>query len=97
MIKANMSKRYSTMLKAFCISLNRESGNGMRGMIGMQGIRVEMRGIMVLLRGTRVGMREMQGMMGMRGKKVGMRGIRVEIRGMGVGSWGMRGIRMGMR
>ena len=57
MIKANMSKRYSAMLKAICISLNGESGNGMRGMIGMQGIRVEMQGIMELMGGIRVGMR----------------------------------------
>ena len=55
MIKANMSKRYSAMLKAICISLNGESGNGMRGMIGMQGIRVEVQGIMELMGRIRVG------------------------------------------
>ena len=51
---------------AICKSGNGESGNGMRGMIGMQGIRVEMQGIGVGMRGIRVGMQ---------GIRVGMRGI----------------------
>ena len=36
---------------AICKSGNGESGNGMRGMIGMQGIRVGMQGIRVGMRG----------------------------------------------
>ena len=51
---------------AICKSGNGESGNGMRGMIGMQGIRVGMQGIGVGMRGIRVGMQ---------GIRVGMRGI----------------------
>ena len=51
---------------AICKSGNGESGNGMRGMIGMQGIRVGMQGLGVGMRGIRVGMQ---------GIRVGMRGI----------------------
>ena len=51
---------------AICKSGNGESGNGMKGMIGMQGIRVGMQGIGVGMRGIRVGMQ---------GIRVGMRGI----------------------
>ena len=51
---------------SICKSGNGESGNGMRGMIGMQGIRVGMQGLGVGMRGIRVGMQ---------GIRVGMRGI----------------------
>ena len=59
---------------AICKSGNGESGNGMRGMIGMQGIRVGMQGIRVGLQGIGVGMW---------GIRVGMQGIRVGMRGIG--------------
>ena len=43
---------------AICKSRNGESGNGMRGMMGMRGTRVGMRGMEVVIRGIWVGMRE---------------------------------------
>ena len=52
---------------AICKSRNRESGNGMRGMMGMWGIRVGMmrmwgmRGITVGMRGITVEMRGISG------------------------------------
>ena len=49
---------------AICKSWNGESWNGMRGMMGMQGIKVGMQRIRV-------------GMMEIRGIRVGMRGIGV--------------------
>ena len=78
---------------AICKSRNRESGNGIRGMMGTQRIRVGTWGIRVgtrKTRGIKVGMREMGvGMLRMRG----MQGIRVEVYGIGLG---MRRIRVGM-
>ena len=63
-----------------CKSRNGESGNGMRGTMGMRGIRVETRGIRVGTRGIKVGMR---------GIRVGMREIKVGMRGIGVGMLGV--------
>ena len=62
--------------KAICKSRNGESGNGMRGMMGMWGISVGMMG----MKGIKVGM------MGMQGIAVGMWGIRVEMRWIGGGN-----------
>ena len=92
----NSKKGY--LEQAICKSRNGELGNGMRGMMGTQGIRVGERGIRVVTWRSKVGTREigvgmrgmgvgMLGMRGMRGIRVGMRGIRV----------GMRGIKVGMR
>ena len=61
-------------LKAICKSWNEESGNGMRGMMRMRGIRLGTRVIRVRTRGI----------------KMRMQGIRVGMRGMGVGMLGMR-------
>ena len=50
--------------KAICKSQNGESGNGMRGMVGMREIKVGimgMQGIRVGMWGIRVGMMEMWG------------------------------------
>ena len=61
--------RSNTLFVAICKSLNGESGNGMKGMMGIQGTRVGIRGI-------RVGMREIWRIrVGMMGIRVGMRGI----------------------
>ena len=56
---------------------NGESGNEMRGKMGMRGIRVGMWGAMVGMRGIRVGMWEIG--VGMRGMGVRMQGIRLGI------------------
>ena len=67
----NLKFRFVRKELAICKSRNEESENGMRGMIGIRGIRVGMRRI-------RVGMWEMRGIrMGMQGIMVGMRGIGV--------------------
>ena len=61
---------------AICKSRNGESGNRMRGKMGMREIRVgmiEMLGVRGRIRGIRVGM-------------IGMRGIRVGMRGFGGGN-----------
>ena len=82
----NSKKGY--LEQAICKSRNGELGNGMRGMMGTQGIRVGERGIRVVTWRSKVGTREISvGMRGMRGIRVGMRGLRV----------GMRGIKVGMR
>ena len=60
---------------AVCKSRNGESGNGMKGMMGMRVIRVGMRGIGVGMRGIGLGMRGIR--VGMMGIMVGMMGIRV--------------------
>ena len=65
-------------LPAICKSWNRESGNGMKGMMGTREIRVGMRGINVRTWEIRVGTWE---------TKVGMQGIRVGMRGMGWECW----------
>ena len=44
------------LVLAICKNRNGESGNGMREMMGMRGIRVRMMGMGVGLRGIRVGM-----------------------------------------
>ena len=48
---------YIKLDSAVCKSRNVESGSGMKGMMGMRGIRVGMRGIRVGMMGIRVGMR----------------------------------------
>ena len=92
-----MLKKYN-IIGAICKSRNEESGNGMKGIMGMRAIRVGMRGISVVMRGTMVrmpgfcvGMRgisaKMQGIgVGKRGMRVGMHGIRVRMRGIGGGN-----------
>ena len=67
---------------AICKSRNRESGNGMRGMMGMREIRVRTRRIRVGMRGIKVGMQ---------GIRVGMWGIRVVTWGIKVRMWGNQG------
>ena len=57
----------------------RKSGDGMKGMVGMQGIRVGMRGIRVGMRGMGVEMRGIR--VRTMGIRAGMRGSRVEMRG----------------
>ena len=79
------------LITAICKSQNGESGNGMRLMMGTQGIRMGTLGIRVRTWVIRVGTR---------GIKVGMREIRVRMRGMGVGVQGIQemwGIRVEMR
>ena len=93
---------------AICKSRNEESGNGMKGMIRMRGIKMGMQGIGEGMRGIRVGMMEIRA--GMMGIRVGMRGImggiveiRVRMQGIRIGMMGMRvgmrkmlGVRVGM-
>ena len=67
---------YTPVTLAISKSWNGKSGNGIRGMMGMRGTRVEMMGIRV-------------GMIGMMVIRAGMWGIGVEMQGIGVG---MRGI-----
>ena len=86
----NSKKGY--LEQAICKSRNGELGNGMRGMMGTQGIRMGERGIRVVTWRSKVGPRGIRA--GMWGIRVGMRGIRVEMQGIRVG---MRGIRVGMR
>ena len=57
-------------MKAILKSRNRESKNGMRGIMGMRGTRMGMQGIGVRMRGSRVGMREIE--VEMQGIRVGM-------------------------
>ena len=59
---------------AICKSQDGESGNGMRGMMGMSEILMEMWGIKVVTQGI----------------KVGMRGIRLGTWGIRVGTWGIK-------
>ena len=72
-----MTKRMSSFVISAAVFTGRngESGNEMRGMMGMREIRVGMWGAMVRMRGIRVGMREIG--VGMQGMGVRMRGIRV--------------------
>ena len=53
-ISLNVSK--TEIVMAICKSRNRESGNGMRGMMGTRGIRLGMQGIRVGMRGIRLRM-----------------------------------------
>ena len=71
-IEIDCKTKEKTFFEAICKSRNGESGNGLRGMMGTQAIKVGTRGIRVGIRGMGMGMR-------------GMRGIRVGMRGIGVG------------
>ena len=72
---------YTLVTLAISKSWNGKSGNGIRGMMGMRGTRVEMMGIRV-------------GMIGMMVIRAGMWGIGVEMQGIGVR---MRDMRLDMR
>ena len=68
--------------QTMCKSQNGELGNGMRGMMGTQGIKVGMRRTRVGIRGIVAGMLGMQGLQGI---SVRMQGIRVKMQGISVG------------